>query len=350
VVEATEVLRDQRYEPQVVEELGAVVDVFGDDSDFRRLVGDCYRQFGLLDQAALSYREGLRIAPRDPALSLALGTVQYLEGDYNAALQAFQVARDTGYDPVISNYNLSLTYAQTYHFRESDEAMAIARRAAEGRSQLAGRGRDHDLLTPRFSREEADRMIGRKDTMLLLNRGLVQPPLARERTVMHPLTIGGVLALFLAAIHLLVRQNAGGFAASCLKCGRAFCRRCKLSHESQSYCTQCVNIFLKKDMVGLEAQFAKRQQLDRRQRWLRVERRAADLLLPGLGATWAGRPILGGILAAAAVTAAASAFVWLPVFASPALMLIPMWPLEMLFGSVWVAAALVAQLLPGERR
>ena len=350
VIQATEVLRDQRYEPQIIEELGALTDVFGDDADFRRLVGDCYRQFGLLDQAALSYREGLRTAPRNPELSLALGTVHYLEGDYNAALQAFQTARDTGYDPVVANYDLSLTYAQTYHFRESDEAMAVATHSGERRLQVAGRGRDHDIITPRFQHEEALRMIGRKDTMLLLNRGLVPPPIARERTVMHPLAIGGLLALFLAVIHLLVRQNAGGLAASCLKCGRPFCRRCKLSQESQSYCTQCINIFLKKDMVGLEAQFAKRQQLARRQRWLGFERRLVDLVLPGLGVVWAGRPVLGFALAAVAFAAAASALVWLPIFAGPALMMVPMWPLEAICGLVWASVALVAQLLPGEWR
>ncbi len=350
VIQATEVLRDQRYEPRILEELNAVADVFGDDPDFRRLVGDCYRQFGQLDQAALTYREGLRIAPRDPALSLALGTVDYLESDYNAALQSFQAALEGGYDPAIANYELSMTYAQTYHFRESDEAMALAKKAGEGRFQGLGRGRDRDILTPRFRHDEADRMIGRRDTMLLLNRGLVPPPLARERTVLHPLTIGGLVALFLAVIHFVVRQNAGGLAAACLKCGRAYCRRCKLAHESQSYCTQCINIFLKKDMVGLEAQLSKRQQLARRQRRLALERRLADLLLPGLGASWAGRPLAGCLLATAAIGGAATAFVWLPAFVSPALMAIPMWPLEALGGAVWAAALLVAQLIPGEWR
>ena len=350
VIQATEILRDQRYEPQILEELDAVADVFGDDADFRRLAGDCYRQFNLLDQAVLSYREGLRIAPHDSALSLSLGTVHYLEGDYNAALQAFQSARDNGYDPFVANYNLSLTYAQTYHFRESEDAMAVARHAGDRQLQTVSRGRERDILTPRFRRDEAVRMVGRKDTMLLLNRGLVPPPIARERTVLHPLTIGGLCALFLAAIHLLARLNSGGLAAACLKCGRAFCRRCKLSHESQSYCTQCINIFLKKDMVGLEAQLAKRQQLARRQSWLKVERRIADLLLPGIGVAWGGRPILGSLLAVLAVVSAASAFIWLPAFVSPALMTLPMWPLEAFFGSVWAAAALVAQLLPGEWR
>jgi len=350
VMQATEVLADQRYEPQILEELKALEDVLGDDPDFRRLVGDCFRQFGLLDQAVLSYREGLRVAPRNSALSLALGTVHYLEADYNAALQAFQTARDAGYDPMIANYNLSLTYAQTYHFKESDEAMAAARQASERRLQAASRGRDHDIILPAFRRDEAVAMLGRKDALLLLNRGLLQPPTIRERTVMHPLTIGGLLALFFAVAHFLVRQHTSGFATCCLKCGRPFCRRCKLSNESQSYCTQCINIFLKKDMVGIDAQLAKRQQLARRQRWLRLERRVADLVLPGLGVTWGGRPVVGSLLAVVAFLAVAVGLLWLPVFVSPALMGVPLWPLLALAASVWASAAVVAQLIPGEWR
>ena len=245
ILAATEVLAERRYEPQILEELDALTDTFGDDPDFRRLMGDCYRQFGLLDGAAIAYREGLRTASRNGALSEALGTVQYLEGDYNAALQAFKTALEAGYDAAVANYNLSLGYAQTYHFRESEDAMATARQAGDRRLQALTRGREHDIILPGFSRDEALKMMRRKDPLLLLNRGLSSPPLLRERTLEHPLAIGCVMALILAVLHRLVRQRSGGFAAACLKCGRAFCRRCKLSHESQSYCTQCINIFLK---------------------------------------------------------------------------------------------------------
>ncbi len=350
VVQGAEILADRRYEPHVLEELKSLEDFLGDDPDFRRLVGDCYREFGLLDQAVLSYREGLRVAPKNAALSLSLGTIQYLEADYNAALQSFQAARDGGYEPAAANYNLSLTYAQTYHFKESDEAMAAARQAGERRLQTARPVRDRDIILPTFRRDEAAAMLARKDALLLLNRGLLQPPLSRERTVAHPLTIGALIALLLAIAHYLVRQHVGGFATSCSRCGRSFCRHCKLSNESQSYCTQCINIFLKKDMVGIDAQLAKRQQLARRQRLLGVERRVTDVILPGLGVAWSGRPVVGGLLAAATVIAVSAGVVWLPAYVSPALMGVPLWPLTALAGAVWVAAIVVAQLIPGEWR
>ncbi len=129
------------------------------------------------------------------------------EGDYNAALQSFQAALETGYDPVVANYNLSLTYAQTYHFRESDEAMAAARQAGGERLAALTPARDRDIIHPVFSLAQARAMLARKDPLILLNRGLSPPPLARSRTFAHPLAIGCVLALIIAVVHLLVRQR-----------------------------------------------------------------------------------------------------------------------------------------------
>ena len=352
LLRATEILADHRYDPSVIDDLGStsVQEVFPADAEYHRLVGDCYRQFGQLDMAAISYREGLRITPRQSALSEALGTVHYLEGDYNSALQAFQTAREAGYDPVVANYNLYLAYAQTYHFRESEEAMAAARQANERRLNALTRGKQHDIILVPMDSREAAAMLNRVDPLVLLNRGLLPPPLLRERTFAQPLAIGGVLALVIALAHFLFRQRVGGFASACLKCGRTFCRRCKLSHESQSYCTQCINIFLKKDMVGIDAQVAKRHQLARRQFWLRAERRLSDVVIPGLGVALGGKPLLGGILAAVAVVCSTIVVIWLPVFVRPALMATSAWSLQAVFGAVWLFAAVVAQLMSADWR
>ena len=350
VIQATDVLADKRYEPQLIDELNALADVLGEDPDYYRLVGDVDRQFGFFDQATLAYREGLRQAPRNAALALALGTVRYSEGDYNAALQSFQAALNLGYDPAVANYDLSLTYAQNYHFHESDEAMAAARLAGGDRLAALVPARDRDIIQPVFTLAQARAMLASKDPLVLLNRGLLSPPLARSRTLANALAIAAVLALMVAVVHLLVRRHFGGLAASCLKCGRPFCRRCKLSHESQSYCTQCVNIFLKKDMVGIEAQLAKRQQLVRRHAALRLERRLADLVVPGLGAGFGGRPFLGWLLAVAGVGGASAACLWLPQYVAPALMAAPVWPLEAAFALMWAAAVVAAQLLRVEWR
>jgi len=350
VNQATAALAEQRYDPQVLDELDSVADLFVDSPDYYRLAGDVYRQYGLLDGAAWAYREGLRREPNNGRLSLALGTVRYMEGDYNAALQAFQTARNAGADPVVVNYNLSLTFAQTYHFRESDEAIMRARGIDDARLHRLTRGRDHVPILPVFSPADAKTLLGSVDTVSLMHRGLVQPPLLQERTAAHPLTLAALTALVFAMGHLLLRERTTGFAGVCLKCGRSFCRRCRLSQERQSYCSQCVNIFLKKDSVGIESQIAKRRQVARHQLTLRLQRRLGDLVLPGLGLAFAGRPLIGAAIGAVALLCTTVALVWLPLFVAPALMHAPVWTLQGVFGAIWFVAMAAAQAVPAPGR
>ena len=349
VKRAASALAEQRYDPGVLEELNALADLFGDDPEFRRLQGDCYRQYGLLDAAAIAYREGIRVAPRDGDLALASGTINYLEGDYHAALAAFQSAREAGVDPQAVYYNLALTHAQLYHFRESDEAMTQARSTGEARLRELTQGRAQEILQPIVSQRQARDLLARKDTVTLLNRGLLAPPLLREQWLTHPLALGAFAALVIAIGVFLVRERTTGFAAACLKCGRAFCRRCKLSRESQSYCTQCVNIFLKKDMVAIEQQTAKRRQLRHYYFWQGIERRVADLVVPGLGLAGAGRTGAGLAFLMLAVMVAAVFLVWLPRFVGPALLHIPVAPLPMVGAALWLALVVTAQLFEAER-
>jgi hypothetical protein len=166
----------------------------------------------------------------------------------------------------------------------------------------------------------------------------------------HPLAVAGLVCLLVAISHFLIRERTTGFSGTCLKCGRPFCRRCKLSHESQSYCTQCVNIFLKKDMVAIDAQLAKRRQLARRQFGLAAERRILDLVAPGVGLWWSGHQALGLAVAVVSTSAAAAVLLWLPLFGAPATLFSPFWPLQAAAAAVWLLAAVFAQLFSAARR
>lgn len=350
IYEATSALQERRLAPGALEDLIALASDFADQPDYFRLLGDAFRQQGLYDSASWAYREGLRLAPESGRLAIALGTIDYLQGDFNAALQAFDVARETGVDPVVAYYNLSLTLSQTYHFRESEEAMLAARAADSARLQaLTAELDQQQLIVPRFSKEDADALVASEDPVTLLNRGLLPPPLERERTILHPLAIGAVLALVIAIGHFLLREHLGGLASACIKCGRAFCHRCKLSRESQSYCTQCVNIFLRKDMVAIEAQVSKRKQVARHNRLRTFERRLFDLVLPGTGLASVGRPALGALLSLCVLVSASVALSWLPHYLSPLLLDAWIVPLQVVGGLVWLGAVVAAQLVAVER-
>lgn len=349
VWQATYAIEEKRYDQQVLSELASLADEFDSDAEFHRLLGDAYRQMGLLDSASWSYREGLRLRPKESATCLALGAVHFAQGDFNAALQVFQVARDVGVDPVVANYNLALTYKQTFHFPESDAAMEAASQADAKRLAVLTQGDSHEPIVLPFNEADAAALLARRDPIVLLNRGLVAPPLLRERTLTHPLAIAAVLALLTALGHYLIRQKVAPLAVACMKCGRAFCHRCKLSGESQTYCTQCVNIFLKKDMVAIEIQLAKRRQLAGRHRLHVLKGRILDLLFPGIGLTVSGRPLTGLPLAFLSLVSI-SALLWFPWFMGPALMHVAIWPIESLLVLIWVGLVVAAQIAPRERR
>lgn len=349
VLRATSALAEQRYDPQAVEDLSSLNEVFGGEADYYRLLGDAYRQHGQIDAAAWSYREGLRLSPQNGPLALSLGVVNYIDNDFNAALQAFQTARDRGTNPVVSNYNLALTLAQTYLFPESEAAMAAARAADPALFSRLTKGRSHQLMLPSFDHADAAALLARKDPIVLLNQGLLPPPLARERSYTHPMAVGALFSLLLAVGHFLLRRRHG-LATACAKCGRPFCLRCKLSTESQTYCTQCVNIFLKKDMVAIETQMAKRTQLSRRLTLLALEGRLVDVVVPGLGLATTGTVWPAAVLVPLAVLGAAIGAIWTPLFVAPALMLSPAWLLAVPGLALWAACLVAAQLLKRGRR
>ncbi len=350
ILRATAVLAEGRYDPMALQELQAVAEVFVDRPEFFRLQGDLYRQFNLLNEAALAYQEGLRRKPDDAALALALGTVRFQEGDYHAALQAFRTARDAGADPVVANFNLSLALAQTYNFKESDEVMAMARRADPRRLRRLTGGNEHQVIVVPFSEDDARGLLASQDPVVLLNRGIAAPPAFQRGDLFQPLALAGLAALFVAVVHFLARARSTGFASACAKCGRSFCRRCRLASDSQSYCTQCVNIFLKKDMVAIDVQLAKRRQLARRQLALAVERRLFDVLLPGVGLWWSRHRLAALLTAPLALGGATATLFWLPQVCGPVALFAATWPLQLAAAMVWAAALLLAQFLPTERR
>lgn len=344
VTRAAWALRENRFDPLALVELDRVQQLFGDDPNFFLLKGDLESQFGLFEAGLLSYQEGLRLRPGDPALLAAAGTVHYLQGNYGAAVQLLSEARDRGFDPVVVNFNLSLAFAHLYNFRDSDEAIGAARKASEARLRQLTRGRDNQVIVQRVTVEQASEILARRDPVLLLNHGLIPPPLDRQRTVLSPLTLAPLAALVLALFHFVLRSRTTGFARACTKCGRTFCSRCKLSRESQSYCTQCVNIFLKRDMVAPELQIAKHRQLERRRMVQKTLRRVADLVLPGFGQALYGRLLLGTALMIPAAFLSIAATLWLPGFVQPLVLQTDLLPVRLLLAVLWLGLLVLAQL------
>ncbi len=84
--------------------------------------------------------------------------------------------------------------------------------------------------------------------------------------------------------------------------------------ESTVYCSQCVSVFQKRDVVSIEQQTAKLGQIKTWERWTTLLRRVGGFVVPGSSDLLDGRILRGmtvGFLASFFLT---GALIWVPMF------------------------------------
>jgi hypothetical protein len=120
--------------------------------------------------------------------------------------------------------------------------------------------------------------------------------------VLVPLAATAVLA------GLGFARRGGGVSKSCVKCGRAVCRRCdpELAEASQ-LCHQCVNVYTRRGKVAPMARVNKEMEVRHYQTWVSRCAYALGLVWSGAGHLFTGLPVRGALHAfvfAFAITAA----------------------------------------------
>jgi hypothetical protein len=111
-----------------------------------------------------------------------------------------------------------------------------------------------------------------------------------------------------------------------------------------SYCSQCISVFLKRDMVSIDQQTAKLSQVRRWEVLTGFVRRVTGLLLPGSHYVVSGKVFLGHLVGMAALLFLVGAVVWLPLFLPSAEPLAAALPLQITFlvcfAVLWLQSAL----------
>src|SRR5262249_31265039 len=117
------------------------------------------------------------------------------------------------------------------------------------------------------------------------------------RALAAPATLAGgvglLLALFLPALGVAPRSAA---ARRCLRCGRPFCRRCRVRSKDPDHCSQCVHLYVLRDGVAPSVKSKKLDEIVRYRRRVWIGERLLSLPLPGSGHVLGGRPWLGALL------------------------------------------------------
>jgi tetratricopeptide (TPR) repeat protein len=283
VVERVSTMLDERrIDPSTLREFADYEEEFDGVSTYHLVLGELVRMHGDADGARLQYQKASLRDEGDPTPLIFLGNLSMEEGDIARAIQRYNAALELDPRSVLAYHNLSSAFDQSRRFQEGDAAREAARTLAGNRRGSIGiRGRDDRIRYPMLGGRELSRLVREAPPDLVLegNRASFKPEAARW--LLEPTSrVFWILAL-LGLFVLVLRKRWMWTAQTCSKCGKVFCPRCKTATESASYCSQCISVFLKRDMVSIEQQAAKQAQIQSWLTWSSVGRRAAGFLVPG---------------------------------------------------------------------
>ena len=303
VLRGAEALQEKRYDQRVLDDLEAVKNLFPEDADLRFLLGCLYQQLGQNDRAVAEYTVAAQVSTVEVRALINRGDIRFVDGDFGAAQEDFQEALRRDPRDVRARYNLSLVYSETFRTVEAQERLTEARAL------------DNALVTQFLDSPTLVKVVslGYTPEEALEKVGALQSD-SRSRRVLGHFHVGSDARTwavpFAVAIPFVVaaafgldsfRRKRRGYALSCDKCGRTFCRLCKPPGESPLLCSQCIHVYLKKDGVSIETKLQKVEEVRRRQgfegRLQRGAQRAPPrrrVPLPGAGRDGDGdtRPLL----------------------------------------------------------
>jgi tetratricopeptide (TPR) repeat protein len=309
VLRGAEALQEKRYDQRVLDDLEAVKTLFPDDADVRFLLGCLYQQLGQNDRAVAEYTVAAQVSPVEVRALVNRGDIRFVDGDFGAAQEDFQEALRRDPRDVRARYNLSLVYGETFRTVEAQEKLTEARALDNA---LVTRFLESPTLvkvvslgyTPDEAREKVRVLQGDSRSRRVLGHFHVG---SDARTWAVPIAVAVPFAVAAAFALDAFRRKRRGYAFSCQKCGRTFCRLCKPPGESPTLCSQCIHVYLKKDGVSIETKLQKVEEVRRRQGVEGRIRRALSLLFPGAeyffqGNVWKAAALLApfcfGLLAA----------------------------------------------------
>lgn len=288
---AAAMLEQRQVDLVTLREVADLEPEFEGHGPYQLVLGELLRLHGDIVGAKVAFQRAVVQAPRDPRGYLFLGGMALEDGDIARAAQSYNHVLELDPRSAIAYRNLSYAYDQSYRFQAADSA----RNKAE---ELVRQGLDERALPGRAPRVSFPRLGGAEVSAALANA--TTPPVTGGRALAASLSAlrrpGALVFLSTVVLGLLVlalRSRYSWLSSSCIRCGRLFCRRCKSAMESESYCSQCISVFLKRDVVSIEQQSAKLSQIRRWELVAGTGRRLVTAVLPGSGPIVRGRIWIG---------------------------------------------------------
>lgn len=290
---------DNRMDTGPDRELAA--DNFGGESQSalnKMILANRFLLQGSYIRAEKLYKEVDREVGGDAQARNNLGCIYYYQMRPQEAIQQFTSAVELRPDTAEAYFNRALAKNKLFDYTGADEDQNKARSLNPALVQRLGQEQEEWvplLIFPSLEKTHATglKQATRRPTGLssaLASRvsvvsGLLQPPY-------------GFIAFLLSAgfLGMAVAKKRNFFSRACFKCGRPYCPQCKTSLEFESFCGQCVHLYIKQDGVSPEARLKKNYEVERYNRFQGTARAVLSLLAPGAGHVWEGKPIQGVLI------------------------------------------------------
>ena len=306
-------LEERRIDFPSLHELGDLDGSLGGDASYHVLFGELQRMHGDVDQARIEFQKAIRAAAGDSGPRVFLGNVALEDGDVQLAIQLYNDAIQNNPGDALAHRNLSFAYDQARRFKDGDAARRTAKElAGVGWQDLGIPGRDTRIRYPRLGPLEVEAALARlpSETDAPTRLSSVEDRLVRA--LFSPMSLVFWLTGILGLLVYAVRSRWMWTAQRCGRCGKTFCTKCKTATESDALCSQCISVFLKRDMVAIDQQLAKQARVRRWDLVSTASRRLASALLPGSHDLTAGHPWRGLATGALAWICLLGAVVWAP--------------------------------------
>ncbi|MBI3451036.1 MAG: tetratricopeptide repeat protein [Acidobacteria bacterium] len=252
----------------------------------RLLLATTYERADMTREAFDEYHRLLELHPGDPRTLNNIGNLYMRTGQTPQAIVYYTKAAEADPKSAVFFYNLSI--AQNESLRLTD-AEASARTLQQldpnlGRALMTARGRG-DEIVPLPATATADEVRAEMDVES------ASAALRGSFPLLSPTLIGAVATILILLGAGLARS--GAHAQTCIRCGEAFCGRCKRELGAKECCAQCIHLFVKREAIAAPVRARKLAQVERFARNWKRRVRLATILLPGAGHLIAGRTVAG---------------------------------------------------------
>jgi len=295
LVSAAVDLQEKKEEGGSVDLLRRASEVFSDDADVWFLLGRFAQRRDDYDEAAVDYARALKNDPQNFRAMIGIGNIHFWQGDLGEAMTDYRNAIQMRPASALAYYDLSLAQGDAYLFDQQKESLATARR-------LAPRQVDRWIESPTLARvlsldysvDEAERRSRQwsRDVKSQALPGL-RHAYSVSDLVLVPTSIGPWLAMILGlALGAFARRGRWG-ARECARCGKAFCRRCRMPGAAGPYCWECDRLLSSKNSGGIASHVAQSEEALRNLRQRQREARWLSVVLPGARRIAEGRTVTG---------------------------------------------------------